>query len=601
MDSQKIENLLNLALDASAEERIKSEMLNVGYDAGTQEWELIVRYHGTEENLIRKLTEVVDGLNDELRDESGNAVQFEADFLFGGYVILTVPQAVVSILPGLEEIEYIEKPKRLYFSVNQGKQASCIMPVQTEAQYGRLRGRGVLVAVIDSGIDYTHPDFRNADGTTRIVELWDQTNTVYTQEQINAALVAAGNMTSTQVSAGQRQAAYRYVPSRDISGHGTAVAGIAVGNGRASDGRYSGVAPESELLVVKLGSPRRDSFPRTTELMRALSYCIQRALELRRPIAINLSFGNTYGSHIGNSLLETYIDLIAGIGRNVICIGAGNEGASGGHVGGMLGEIAEAELAVAAGEPTLSVQLWKAYEDIFAVGITGPDGSRVQLPEDITGVWRYTLGRTELLVYLGEPTPYAASQEIFIDLIPAGSFQTIDAGVWSFRIIPQRIITGIFRFYLPSEVTLQRGTRFMTPSPDFTLTIPSTSGSAITVAAYNSIYNSYADFSGRGSADQSIALGYFKPELAAPGVDIMSTDTSGGYAQYTGTSFAAPFVTGSAALLMEWGIIQGNDPYLYGEKVKAYLIKGARQLPGMETPNVMTGWGALCLRDSLSI
>ena len=76
----------------------------------------------------------------------------------------------------------------------------------------------------------------------------------------------------------------------------------------------------------------------------------------------------------------------------------------------------------------------------------------------------------------------------------------------------------------------------------------------------------------------------------------------GGYAQFSGTSFAAPFATGAAALLMEWGIVRGNDPYLYGEKVKAYMRRGARELPGFDVyPNPQVGYGALCVRDSLPI
>ena len=621
MDSQKNENLLNLALDSSETEREKSGILNVGYDISTQEWELIIRYHGDSDALNMKLTDIVNELKNNGLVSAD--VEFRAEYLYGGYAVLTVPQVMVDTLSGIEEIEYIEKPKRLYFSAWQGKQASCIFSVQTGEQYGKLQGKDIIVAVIDSGIDYTHPDFRNADGTTRILELWDQTLSgthaatgIYTREKINEALLATGDMLTTQVTASQRQAAYQYVPSKDISGHGTAVAGIAAGNGRASGGRYAEVAAESELLVVKLGSPRPDSFPKTTELMRALNFCVERALHYRRPLAVNLSFGNTYGSHIGNSLLETYIDLIAGIGRNVICVGAGNEGAAGGHIGGRLNQSiktsgavggrsdgsAEILLAVASGERALSVQLWKEYEDTFAIELTAPAGENIRLPKDVTGTWRYTLGRTELLVYLGDPTPYAEVQEIFIDMIPEGSNQMIDTGIWGIRLIPQRIVTGTYRFYLPVESSLQRGTRFSSSMPDFTLTIPSTASQVITVAAYNNIYNSYADFSGRGSAEQNPVLGYFKPELAAPGVNITSTNTSGGYGQFTGTSFAAPFVTGSAALLMEWGITQENDPYLYGQKVKAYLIKGARQLPGFETwPNNQIGWGALCVRDSLPL
>jgi minor extracellular serine protease Vpr len=163
--------------------------------------------------------------------------------------------------------------------------------------YGRdadLSGRGTLTAIIDSGIDYFHPDFRNADGTTRIAALWDQEqNRIYTREELNRAL-----------EAGSRESAYEIVQSRDVSGHGTAVAAIAAGNGWEGGGHYRGVAWESELLVVKLGTPLADSFPRTTELMRALDYVVGIAQEWRMPVAVNLSFGNTYGSHDGTSLLR---------------------------------------------------------------------------------------------------------------------------------------------------------------------------------------------------------------------------------------------------------------------------------------------------------
>lgn len=205
MDSQKFENLLNLALDATSEEREKSEALDVGYDAQTEEWELIVRYHGTEQNLREKLILSVNTVQGQSYEaDEGIETDIQIDFLYGGYAILTVPEYLIDRLPQIEEIEYIEKPKRLFFSVNQGKQASCILPVQTEEQYGMLRGRGVLVAIIDSGIDYTHPDFRNADGTTRIAELWDQTLSIYTREQIDQALMAMGDPNSIRVSASQR-------------------------------------------------------------------------------------------------------------------------------------------------------------------------------------------------------------------------------------------------------------------------------------------------------------------------------------------------------------------------------------------------------------
>ena len=130
-----------------------------------------------------------------------------------------------------------------------------------------LTGKGVLVAVIDSGIDYLHPDFQASDGTSRILYLWDQDrDTVYTKEEINEALSAYREGAGGKNRAG----AFQIVPSADTSGHGTAVAAIAAGNGRESNGLYRGVAYESELIVVKLGIPFTDNFPRTTQLMEAV-------------------------------------------------------------------------------------------------------------------------------------------------------------------------------------------------------------------------------------------------------------------------------------------------------------------------------------------
>ena len=91
-----------------------------------------------------------------------------------------------------------------------------------------------------------------------------------------------------------------------------------------------------------------------------------------------------------------------------------------------------------------------------------------------------------------------------------------------------------------------------------------------------------------------------KPDLAAPGVNIVTARAGGGHGAYTGTSFAVPLVTGAAALLMEWGIVRGNDPYLYGEKLKAFLQRGARRVRGEEAlPNSRVGYGAMCVEDSL--
>lgn len=597
--NQKIENVLALALQTPDSVREKSLNLNVGFTEETRTWELIVKYNGA-------LKEAVSGL-------PVTAEELIVEELIAGYGLLTVPEDLVDTVSRLPQIEYVEKPKRLFFSMADGKEVSCVLPVTKRQPF--LSGKGILLAVIDSGIDYTNRNFRNADGSTRILSLWDQTvspdaekgffppegfqtGTEFTREQINAALREADPL---------RQ--YELVPSRDSSGHGTAVAGIAAGaavnvTGGTANNNYEGVAPESELLIVKLGTPRENSFPRTTEMMRAVTYVVRKAQSINRPVAINLSFGNTYGAHDGSSLLERFLDNAAEIGRTVICVGSGNEGASAGHREGRVnvGETAATELSVGAYETAFSVQLWKTYTDVFRITLRSPGGQEFSFSTEKGGEITWEAERTRILIYVGEPSPYAVEQEIYFDIIPENLY--ISPGIWSFLIGTQGKESS-FYFYLPSQAARNQNTRFFEPNPNLTLTIPSTASKVITVGAYDSTYDAYADFSGRGYryAERDIGLlaaGAAKPDLAAPGVNITAPDIYGGYRSFTGTSFATPFVTGAAALLMEWGIVQGNDAFLYGEKVKAYLRRGARKIRGEEFyPNDRVGYGALCVADSI--
>lgn len=187
---------------------------------------------------------------------------------------------------------------------------------------------------------------------------------------------------------------------------------------------------------------------------------------------------------------------------------------------------------------------------------------------DRPGKQTYRLGQTEILLYNGEPAPYLTSQEIYFDLLPAAGSRYVDSGIWTFLLEPVRTITGNYTFYLPSGTVRSARTRFVRPTPDVTLTIPSTASKVITVGAYDPVYEAYADFSGRGylyqeQVNSRTSDSFVKPDLVAPGVGIIAPDRDGGYGPVTGTSFATPFVTGAAALLMQWGIVMGNDPYLY--------------------------------------
>ena len=579
MISQKLENLLNLALDSSEDAREKSLNLNVGYNPIDRKWDLIIKYSGSLGNVRNIASRVIELLNE--------------------YAIIRITESRIEMLSKIPEVEYIEKPKRLFFQAAEGRRVSCINTVQDTRL--SLSGQGILVAVIDSGIDYANADFRNEDGSSRIRFLWDQSlnpregeyspegyeiGTEYTQDQINEALSAASFEERMKI-----------VPSQDISGHGTAVAGVAAGNGRSSKGVYAGVATESELIVVKLGNPMQEGFPRTTELMMGMNYVVKKALELRMPAAVNVSFGNTYGGHDGTTLLERYIDDISNIWKSVFCIGTGNEAASAGHTSGRIRSESEetVQLAIQSRQPSVSVQIWKEYTDQIGISIVNPSGVRIGPIQETLGPQRFRIGQTEILIYYGKPSPYSTSQEIYMDFLPVESYLT--EGIWRIILTSGKIVTGQYEMWLPSDAVLNRGTGFLFPTDQTTLTIPSSASRAISVGAYDARTFAYADFSGRGFTRLGNLV---KPDLAAPGVEVVTTTVGGGYAAFTGTSFATPFVTGSSALLMEWGIVRENDQYLYGEKVKAYLRRGAKELPGfVEYPNAEVGYGALCLESSL--
>lgn len=575
MDSGKVDDLLNLAIQTPEDIRSNTSSLDVGYLPKTKSWEIIVKYTGSLADIA-------------------SAYGVQAEELLSGYGILIAEEYKIDALAASESIAYMEKPYPLIFSSAVGRESSCLTPLRSRPY--ELSGNGVIVAIIDSGIDYSHPDFRNEDGSSRILYYWDQTvagsppsgylhGTLYTKEQIDEVLKIN--------NPGKRMT---LLPSIDPSGHGTHVAGIACGNGRASNKQYMGVAPQSDMIVVKAGTSINDSSSKSNQIMEAIDFCIRTAIQLHKPIAINLSYGNNYGSHDGRSLFEQYINDVSLYSKSSIVIGTGNEGSSGRHTHGVItqNQDTNVEIAVPSNELAFSLQFWKNYYDTISIEIISPSNKKSGFLTPTLGKQDFYLDQTEVLLYYAPPNPINKAQEIYIEFVPR--YESIAVGIWKIHLHGDSIVTGEYDMWLPSGSKLISGTRFTSPTAQTTLTVPSTAYHAITVGAYDAYQNRFAEFSGQGYTRYEQLI---KPDICAPGVNIIACDVNGGYSIKSGTSMATPFVTGTAALLMEWGIILKNDPYLYGEKLKSYLIKGAKHLPAFKQyPNPQIGWGVLCAKNS---
>ncbi|MDR1209165.1 MAG: S8 family serine peptidase [Clostridiales bacterium] len=516
------------------------------------------------------------------------ALGIQAEVLGEGFAILTLAPEDIDELYQFPEIAYIEMPRELSLSAWIGPDDSCVPPARNPLDYG-LSGRGTIVGVIDSGVDYTHPAFRDADGNSRILCLWDQTaegapprgflgGVEYNNEQLNAAL--------------KSPIPFDVVPETDSVGHGTAVAGIAAGGGEEE-----GVAPEASLIVVRLGERGRRSFARTTEIMRALKYVSDRALEFGMPVAVNLSFGTNNGSHAGNSLFETFIDDVARRGKCVIVTATGNEGFAGHHYEGKAkeGQMIEIDFTVVSPR-SVYLTMWKGFADTFDIELIAPNGGSSGIMSPSDAFRSFSVPGVDVSIYYGQPSFYNENQEIFIQLDPSGLAP--QNAFWRLLVFGRKVIEGDFHIWLPTLEDAGDETFFLTSDSDLTLTIPSTARNVLSVGGYDAETGSAAPFSGRGYTFRDI---YVKPDLAAPAVDIRSARAGGGYAAFTGTSMAAPFAAGAAALMMEWGIARGNDPFLYGQRVKAYLMSGASRDPSIAYPNNIWGYGALCLEASMDL
>ena len=521
------------------------------------------------------------GANPQSLSEKVGALGGTFEDLGYGYGIITVPGNKIPELFGIREIDYIELPKNLYLSYEPSNRASCILEVNSRYN---LYGEGVLVGFIDSGIDYLNPAFRTETGETRIEYIYDLSldRAIYDKNQINEAIK------SSNPSA--------IVPHMDFIGHGTYVAGIACAGGNIPK-EYYGVAPKSSIAMVKMARESNQANGKSTQLMRGIKFLIDKSYELNKPLVINISFSTNDGAHNGESLLEQYISIVANSQRVTIAIAAGNEGGRAHHAGGLLEGTQKIQFNVGMNERVLIIELYKSFLNDVTLKLISPSGRETGEMRLVNIVNSGSLLRDMYFVYNTGPTPFNIDGEIIIVIAGVGD-GFITNGIWTMELKTITNYKGIYDLWLPIAEGLSADTRFLNPSINNTLGIPGTVANVVTVGSYNFLNYTISPFSGRGNLE----LNPVKPDLVAPGENIVSTNANGGFEPLSGTSMATPAVAGAAALLMEFGIVKGNDPYLYGERLKYFLLKGAkRSRVDILYPDNTWGYGTLCAEDAISV
>ncbi|MGM8288956.1 S8 family peptidase [Clostridium perfringens] len=511
---------------------------------------------------------------------SVDAIGAKVEDLGYGFGILIIKVNDLNRIIELEGLQYIELPKILYTSAYDSNRASCIPSVWNNYN---LTGEGILVGFLDTGIDYTHNAFKDDEGNTRIEYIYDLENgVVYDKNKINEAL--------------KSEDPFSIVPEIDLSGHGTHVAGIACAGGNINFDNY-GVAYKSSIAMVKITGENSLRAALSTQLMRGLKFLMDKSNEINKPLVVNISLSTNDGSHNGSSLLEKYIQTFTQLQKAVIVVAAGNEGNSAHHVGGKMKKEEDLVLNIGDGEQGIILDFFKPVLVDVSVEVISPTGISTGPMELSESYKERFVGREKIVVYSTGPKPFDIQGQTTISILPLGD--TITSGGW--RIIVRKLnnYEGYFDVWLPIAEGLNERTRFLQPSVYNTLGIPATVEGVISVGSYNFLNNNLSAFSGRGVVRPEWLI---KPDLVAPGENILSTVEEQGFDTKSGTSMAAPQVSGICALLFEWGIIRNNDPFLYGERIKYYLIKGAkRTIFGEAYPNPDLGYGFVCLDRTMEL
>ena len=535
--------------------------------------------------------------------EIKNACAFILD---NNYAIVSIEkQQALAVLSSVKEIVYVQDT--VLYTLNQ------ISPLESanilkfhENPNLTLRGEGVLIGLIDTGIDYINPEFMYENDITRIASLWDQTakggklpelfnfGSEYSSADINQAI-------ALKKSGGDP---YTIVNSKDEIGHGTAMAGIIGGRGRNPE--LIGAAPDAEFVVVKLKLGRKDILEsqgiynptvpvyENPDLMLAIKYVFEVSKRLNKPIVIHIPLGSNSSAHDGSLIVDQFIDDLSKVRGVAFVTGTGNQGDGDIHTSGVIaktGDEKTIELNIDEGEKDIVFNIWGLKPDKLSIGIISPSGeviekipAKLQALEEI----KFIFEGSNLNLQYFFPQESNGDEQIRITI------RNVKAGIWKFRIFGDLIVNGNYDAWLPQRELLKPNTRFLSPSQYVTLTSPSSGRMIISAGYYNQNINTVVNASGRGFTRD----GRIKPDIAAGGINVTTTTVGGGTTTITGSSVGSAVTAGAVALLLQWGIVQGNDKTIYSPKIKTYLIRGAKRRPGEIYPNTEWGYGTLDLNSS---
>jgi len=472
-----------------------------------------------------------------------------------------------------------------------------------------LRGKGVIVGIIDTGIDFTNPVFFHKDGTSKIVAIWDQSidsenqypkgifptfyGTEYTSEQINQALKSANPLQS--------------VPSMDENGHGTMLAGIAAGS-ENKENNFSGVAADADLIIVKLKQAKGNltnfhSIPQNipcyqeNDMIWALQYIVDTVRRLKRPLAVCIGLGTSQGAHDNSGAFNNVVSVLGDFPGVAISVAAGNEGNLRRHFYSVLNPAVGSiplELNVGENEAGFSVELWGDPPMIYTLDITSPTG------EYIPNILESLAGRQEIS-FLFEKTviniDYIMIEQDTGKQIILLRFRDPTQGTWKFKVYGRGDLQGAFHIWLPSDDFLSKNTYFINSDPYTTITSPGNCIVPITITAYNSNVDSLYQNSGRGYSTSNI----INPDLAAPGVNIQCPALNHSFTSISGTGAAAAHTSGITAMILEWCIVDNNYPGIDTVSIKKFLIRGAKRNSQNKYPNRDWGYGIIDVYNSFNI